>query len=427
MAKEYYFISDLHIGGEGELDRCDFEHELVSFLKGLEKKDKNTELIIVGDTFGFWEVTSRHGVDKIRYIIKNHKELFDQFKKTGEKIRITIIPGNHDYELACYREFMSILKGYNIRLEQKVSIIRLIAGKKLWIEHGNQYDENNYFPDFGNPHAWPVGYFINQRVIQNATKKAIYGRDTWLRDISSVHPNDQLFHWMFSNYFYREMSPLLRYSLLPFLMLFSVTILVLVVSLLEKLGVVPFEIITKGFGSYLWIFGNLLDIIFIINGLFILLLILLSAPFSLVVRDLKKTLRRYGFTSMAIKADRGQRFRESALDILGGDPQIALCIFAHSHVSFLSKANNQVIINTGTWLKKLKRIKSRFSLLPDVYYPSFRLNYFRVYSEPERIVVEYRQIPKKTKLKLTLLQHLAIFGRQKDDGVNIPDVTYIDL
>ena len=26
MATEYYFISDMHIGGEGPLDHCDFEN-----------------------------------------------------------------------------------------------------------------------------------------------------------------------------------------------------------------------------------------------------------------------------------------------------------------------------------------------------------------------------------------------------------------
>ena len=55
MNKEYYFISDLHIGGDAELDICDFEPELIEFLKELEKKDINTELIIVGDVLGFWE------------------------------------------------------------------------------------------------------------------------------------------------------------------------------------------------------------------------------------------------------------------------------------------------------------------------------------------------------------------------------------
>ena len=86
--KEYYFISDLHIGGDAELDICDFELELIGFLKELEEKEKNTELIIVGDVFGFWELTGVEGVKKLETIVGNHRELFDQFRKTGEKITI---------------------------------------------------------------------------------------------------------------------------------------------------------------------------------------------------------------------------------------------------------------------------------------------------------------------------------------------------
>ncbi|MEA1926726.1 MAG: metallophosphoesterase, partial [Candidatus Auribacterota bacterium] len=109
MNEEYYFISDLHIGGDAELDICDFELELIEFLKELEKKDENTELIIVGDVFGFWELTGAEGIEKLEIIAGNHRELFDQFRKTGEKITITVLPGNHDYILACEPDFIEAL------------------------------------------------------------------------------------------------------------------------------------------------------------------------------------------------------------------------------------------------------------------------------------------------------------------------------
>ena len=32
MPREYFFISDMHIGGDGELEHCDFEAELIEFL-----------------------------------------------------------------------------------------------------------------------------------------------------------------------------------------------------------------------------------------------------------------------------------------------------------------------------------------------------------------------------------------------------------
>jgi UDP-2,3-diacylglucosamine pyrophosphatase LpxH len=61
---EYFFISDMHIGGDGELRNCDFEEELIPFLKDLEQKD-NSELIINGDAFGLWEFTTLEGMEKL--------------------------------------------------------------------------------------------------------------------------------------------------------------------------------------------------------------------------------------------------------------------------------------------------------------------------------------------------------------------------
>jgi len=39
MARAYYFISDLHIGGDEALGVCDFEDELIAFLDDLASRD----------------------------------------------------------------------------------------------------------------------------------------------------------------------------------------------------------------------------------------------------------------------------------------------------------------------------------------------------------------------------------------------------
>jgi UDP-2,3-diacylglucosamine pyrophosphatase LpxH len=55
--QKYYLVSDLHMGGDGALQHCDYSAEFIEFLKELEKEGPDTELLIVGDTFGFWELT----------------------------------------------------------------------------------------------------------------------------------------------------------------------------------------------------------------------------------------------------------------------------------------------------------------------------------------------------------------------------------
>ena len=82
---QYYFISDLHIGGDGFLNTCEFENELIGFLKRIEVTERKTELIMLGDIFGLWELTdSLPETGKLKYIIKSHNNLFEQFKATGQ-------------------------------------------------------------------------------------------------------------------------------------------------------------------------------------------------------------------------------------------------------------------------------------------------------------------------------------------------------
>ena len=60
--REYFFVSDLHIGGDEQLKLLDFEEEFVEFLKSLEDGEGDAELVIIGDAFGLWEFTTAEGV-----------------------------------------------------------------------------------------------------------------------------------------------------------------------------------------------------------------------------------------------------------------------------------------------------------------------------------------------------------------------------
>lgn len=61
---------------------------------------------------------------------------------------ITLIPGNHDYELAAHDEYVDRLAAYNVTLEQEVAISREIGDHTIHIEHGMQEDPSNRIPDF---------------------------------------------------------------------------------------------------------------------------------------------------------------------------------------------------------------------------------------------------------------------------------------
>ena len=419
MAKEYYLISDLHIGGDDQLQICDFEDELIQFLKKLEAKSSETELIIIGDVFGLWELTTAEEAEKLDVIIEHHVGLFAQLKATGERIKITLIPGNHDYELACYPEYVQKLRDFNVLLEQKISITRDICGKKIWIEHGMQDDANNNMPDFGNPHAQPVGYFVTHKLVGTAGRMSKRGKYNWLRDIQSVSPMEETPGWIISNYFYREMNPLLRYSIVPFLILFNVSLLYSAGALLENFGVLPTRIFLDDYlTSRLGLVGNLLNFVFFVNGIIISILILVSIPLGLFIRDARKTLERFGvLTSELVLDEQKSCYLEAAQEVFLSHPDVAVYVFGHTHEAFLETSGKRAVINTGTWLKILEHVPSRFKWLPDIYWPSFRLNYFCIGEDAGRIVIDYQRIEKEAPQELSLLQRIAAVRRKESPSV----------
>jgi UDP-2,3-diacylglucosamine pyrophosphatase LpxH len=427
MPEEYYFISDLHIGGDGKLDICEFEPELISFLQFLEKQTKSTELIIVGDTFALWEMTEKKGVSKLGTIIKNHKALFEQFRKTGKNIRITIIPGNHDNELVRYAGFARLLRKYNINLIKKIRIIRKINGTKIYIEHGSQNDTFNRFDNFMNPKEPPIGYYATRKITRNASKFSEFGKHSWLKEIESVYPNEEIPKWLFSNYFYREMNPFLRLTMLPFLLFFGASFILLLGLLVESTGILKTHLFSRQTLDSLWIIGDILSIIIIVNIAIIIILLIFSVPLLLIIKDIKRTMARYRLPNDYLKLQKEQVYINSAKRILRSSPNTSIYIFGHNHWPYLKRIDKKhVIINTGTWLKRLTKLPTRFFLLPSVYYSSYRLNYFKIAKKGSRIHIAYRIIRKKHRPDLTWLQRFAILTKRKSDRIKIPKDTYLE-
>jgi UDP-2,3-diacylglucosamine pyrophosphatase LpxH len=389
MSKTYYFISDLHIGGDEALGVCDFESELIAFMDEIAQRNEDAELIIIGDAFGLWEFTQVEGVEKIKMLIGQFPRIFNSLKKVGEKIKITLVPGNHDYEIACYPEFTDIFKAYNISLEQTPAITRAIGGKRLWIEHGNQHDAANRMPDFGNPHAMPIGYFITINMVGTAGQLSERGRHNWLKDIQSVYPTELVPDWVMSNYFYREMSPMLRWMLLPFLLLSGLTLFVLGGSALEYFNITDSNIFLDNrlFNS-LGIVGSLFQIILTINAIVLAIFFALSIPLGFVLRDLKRTLKRFGIEldPAELTGEKEEMYLNAARKVFENDPDIVAFIYGHTHKPSLQQLGDRYVINTGTWLKQFERVPPRFGMLPAIYVPDFCLNYYRIKAEEDNIV-----------------------------------------
>ena len=426
MATEYVFISDLHMGGDEGLTTLDFEAELLSFLADLEKRGGDVELIVNGDAFGLWEYAEVSGPAKLDRVIADHPRVFEAFRSAGEVIDITCIPGNHDYDLACYPEHVERLAAYNMTLEPAVAITREVGDARIWIEHGQQHDPNNRMPDWGNPHALPVGYFVVQRIVDVAGRYSDRARGNWLRDIQSVAPMEEIPRWVLSNYFYREMSPILRAIVAPLLIFFYITLLYLFGTVLETLGIIPPAVFTDNPVVHaLGVADIVLELIVAINLVVIAILLLLAIPFWLFRRDLGHTLERLGVTLSGVHVGQGDEpFLEAARDVFESHPDVVVFVYGHTHRASITRWGDRLVCNTGTWLKKLQRVETRFTRLPGVYYPSFRLNYFRVFAEGDRIVVEYEEIPTDATSDLTRFQRLI--ARRPPPEKAIPSRTVLD-
>ena len=428
MSDVYYLISDLHIGGDEQLEHVDFLDELLGFLRDLEASDEDAELILNGDAFGLWEFTRVEGPAKFDALLERYPELFEQLRATGERVPITLIPGNHDYELAAYDEYVNRLAEYNVRLEQEVSIARDVGDHVVHVEHGMQVDPNNRIPDFGNPHANPPGYFVNRQITSRAGRLSGRGKYNWLKDIQAVTPMTRIPEWMISNYFYREMSAWLRFAAVPFLLLFNAGLWYVGIVALDRSGVwsLPMELVQGVLGLFGPV-GRLVDIALTANLVFIALLLAISVPLYVFARDVRKTLVRFGLLRSDDTEDDDpvEKYLDRARTVFDEDPAVAVYVYGHTHRPAVTDVDGRLVCNTGTWLKRLRRVEVLFGIVPPVYYTSYQLNYFRI-SEADLggVRVEYDVIDKPDPDDETHLQRL-LTRKPKQRSV-LPAETVVD-
>jgi UDP-2,3-diacylglucosamine pyrophosphatase LpxH len=413
----YYVISDLHIGGDEQLENVPFLDELLSFLERLEQTDEDAELIINGDAFGLWEFTGIDGPAKFDVLVERYPSLFEQLRATGETMPITLIPGNHDHELAAYDEYRERLGAYNVDLVQAESMTRPVGGRTIYFEHGHQRDPNNRIDDFGNPHVTPLGYYYNTRVTSTAGQLSDRGRFNWLKDLQAVTPTQRMPNWLVSKYFYREMNPVLRYGALPFLLLFNISAVMALIAGLDLAGIwsLPVER-TQAFLGQFGLAGTAAYLLLALNATVAGLLLVVAIPLSVLVRDVRKTVERFGIFEADLTVDPTEPYEAAAREVFEANPETAVFCYGHTHRSKVSEVDDRLLVNTGTWLKRLHRRDVVAGLLPPVFYPSYQLCVVRIAAQQDDVVVDYEEVekPNSTAEELTRTERLLTLGREPD-------------
>ncbi|NGM71201.1 phosphoesterase [Natronolimnobius sp. AArcel1] len=424
----YYVISDLHMGGDEQLGTVDFLEELLAFLERLEMTDENAELVINGDAFGLWEVTEHTGIAKLEALIERYPELFEQLRATGAEIPITLLPGNHDSELAAHDEYVDLLAKYNITLVQATSMTRPIGERTIHFEHGHQQDENNRFEDFGNPYETPLGYYYNTLVTSRAGRLSERGRYNWLKDVQAVTPTERVPRWLLSKYFYREMNPLLRYSLVPFLLLFNLSVILAVLAVLDVAGVWTLPVETAdAVLAQLGLVGEAVHFLLVATVAVVSSLLVVSIPAYLILRDFGHTVDRFGVLEGDLTVDPDTPYIEAARAVFSEHPETAVFCYGHTHRPTTNRVDDRVLVNTGTWLKRLHRRNVVTGVLPPVYYPSYQLCVVRIATADDAIVVKYEEIAKSdpSAEELTRTERLLTLGRAPTP--TLPDRSVVPL
>jgi UDP-2,3-diacylglucosamine pyrophosphatase LpxH len=418
----YYVISDLHIGGDEQLEEVGFLDELLGFFSRLEATDENAELVVNGDAFGLWEFTTVDGLEKFDALVEAYPELFDQLRSTGETIDITLLPGNHDHELAAYEEYVDRFAAYNVDLVQTQSLTRAVGDRVIHFEHGHQHDPNNRITEWGDPNATPLGYYYNTLITSRAGQLSDRGRYNWLKDVQAVTPTERMPVWLISKYFYREMNPVLRYALVPFLLLFNVSAVLAIVAGLDLLGIWTTPVsATAAFLDQFGTAGTAVWFLLSVNVAIAGILLLVGIPLYFLRRDIRQTINRFGVFETDLTVDTEAAYKEAAKEIFAAEPETAIYCYGHTHRPAMRELAGGLLVNTGTWLKRLHRRDGIIGLLPPVFYPSYQLCAVRISGTPEGVAVEYQAIqkPSPSPEELTLTERLLTLGRTPD--TELPD------
>ena len=423
----YYVISDLHIGGDEQLEEVEFLDELYEFLERLEATDENAELIINGDAFGLWEFTTVEGIEKFDVLEETYPELFEQLRATGENVRITLLPGNHDHELAAYDEYVERLAEYNVALVQDRSITRSVGEQAIHFEHGHQQDPNNRIEDWGNPHSTPLGYYYNTLVTSRAGQLSDRGRYNWLKDVQAVTPTERMPVWLLSKYFYREMNPLLRYSLVPFLLLFNISAIIAVLAGLNIAGIWSMPVDrTETFLGQFGTAGTVAWFILALNAGVAGLLLLVGVPLHFIRRDIRKTVDRFGVFETEMTVDPETPYEEAASDVFEEQSETTIFCYGHTHRPTIKEIDGGVLVNSGTWLKRLHRKDGIIGILPPVFHPSYQLAAVRIAPEQSGVAVEFEEITKPSPAPEELTRTERFFTVGREPRPELPDRYVVD-
>lgn len=301
-------------------------------------------------------------------------------------------------------------------VEDPALIIEMVAGDgrvvRVLAEHGHQADPYNCYEHAPHPAERPLADHLMQMFLLPMKRMRKGDQDTWLRDVDNVNPLGALPWWMASKFFYLETGFWVKVLAVPMIIIFTLTKVGVTLAILSTLG---WRITDAGMLSprvY-----NLLLGFYAVDVFVAFLLVVVW----FVRRDMYSTLRRWGVENFEVILGQRRRASEARANQRLEETGADMYLFGHTHNELLRRTENgKVWCNTGTWVKRILRIRA-WCYLPAVFMPVYHLTYARIRCGTGGIRAELRVRGQTCPDGLNYLERLAIFRRPRPVVYTEPD------
>jgi len=144
-----FFISDIHLGAENDIEEQKKINKLISFFNYINQP--NNRLYIIGDLFDFWF--------EYKYAVpnRNYRILFQISKLIENNVDVHFLPGNHD---SWIKNFLRDQVGMKIHPEIHTTEIH---SKKFYLFHGDGISKKD------------IGYRILKKIFRSRFNIFLYG------------------------------------------------------------------------------------------------------------------------------------------------------------------------------------------------------------------------------------------------------------
>lgn len=428
------FLSDLHLASDPEKRDFFAQDELVALLDELLTRPEPVDLVITGDFFDLLQLTGHDRATLFRLALDRpeYSALLDRLRRfnAAPRHQTIYLIGNHDAEIGWNQALQRYLleSGLVTQIALAYAYTYLDGagnGCFVYAEHGNEYDGVNTVGDYQDPAVTPLGAHIVTDLVnylEPLGRHASLDAPTSIADIDNIHPLGVIPWWFLSTYFYQQIRRVVKYIIIPASILYLVFHLLPVYFLLERYSGSPFA---RGIRSL----PDLEAVLTLLVIAFDSSAILIALVWLLIRYDFARTRRRYGLQDPDDIFRRGARhYRRTCEALVGGALRPAhwpagtpwqgteLFVYGHTHEQDLVLASAggspRAYANTGTWTRKVIRIRTNLKL-PPVFVPTYQLTYLIVTREAAAIRATLWEWPKALDYRLPWTERLATLGRAR--------------